>query len=37
MLLVDLDNALIDRAAAFDRWAREFGPGRAEPVCASGG
>jgi putative hydrolase of the HAD superfamily len=23
-LLVDLDNTLIDRAGAFDRWAREF-------------
>jgi putative hydrolase of the HAD superfamily len=24
LLLVDLDNTLIDRAGAFDRWAREF-------------
>ena len=24
LLLVDLDNTLIDRAGAFDRWARAF-------------
>jgi putative hydrolase of the HAD superfamily len=24
LLLIDLDNTLIDRAGAFDRWAREF-------------
>jgi FMN phosphatase YigB (HAD superfamily) len=24
LLLIDLDNTLVDRAGAFDRWAREF-------------
>jgi putative hydrolase of the HAD superfamily len=28
LLLVDLDNTLIDRAGAVDRWAREFASGR---------
>jgi putative hydrolase of the HAD superfamily len=28
LLLVDLDNTLIDRAGAFDRWAREFASAR---------
>ena len=28
LLLVDLDNTLIDRAGAVDRWAREFAPAR---------
>jgi putative hydrolase of the HAD superfamily len=28
LLLVDLDNTLIDRAGAVERWAREFAPAR---------
>jgi putative hydrolase of the HAD superfamily len=28
LLLVDLDNTLIDRAGAFDRWARDFASAR---------
>jgi putative hydrolase of the HAD superfamily len=28
LLLVDLDNTLIDRSAAFGRWAREFASAR---------
>jgi putative hydrolase of the HAD superfamily len=28
LLLVDLDNTLIDRAGAFDRWAQEFASAR---------
>jgi hypothetical protein len=28
VLLVDLDNTLIDRAGAFDRWARDFASAR---------
>ena len=34
LLLVDLDNTLVDRAGAFDRWAREF---TSEPGGASAG
>jgi putative hydrolase of the HAD superfamily len=28
LLLIDLDNTLVDRAGAFDRWAREFASAR---------
>jgi hypothetical protein len=36
LLLVDLDNTLIDRASAFDRWAREVASVR-EVASAGGG
>jgi putative hydrolase of the HAD superfamily len=30
LLLVDLDNTLVDRAGAFERWAREFAAGHGD-------
>jgi putative hydrolase of the HAD superfamily len=41
LLLVDLDNTLVDRAGAFERWAREFAAGHgvtsARELAAGGG
>jgi putative hydrolase of the HAD superfamily len=36
LLLVDLDNTLIDRAGAFDRWAREFAAVRGGSAADAG-
>jgi phosphoserine phosphatase len=36
LLLVDLDNTLVDRAGAFERWARGFASEHAAASAAGG-